>query len=431
MSFARVYYKLDISLISPISIGSGLNVDTDKDVILDSTGKPFIPATSIAGVLKNYIRNKDDVLANIIFGFIPTTKEEKEKANNKDPKYIERDSAISVYDGLMTSDEKFIANRDMVALENKVARKGAKFDMEAVEPGAEFTAYLELKDSAWFSTIEEALSAMNSGIIRLGTKTTRGYGRVALTVYKKQFDNIDAWLDFDMICEDEWTEADRINPCGGSLINISLKLKSKGGVSIREYTTEPSTEEEKMPDYITMGLHTKKNDDGSSVPVIPGTSWAGMFMDRYNELTDKNSTEKLFGFVHDRKKDGDDKVQKSCIIFDESQLHGGVYKTTTRNAIDRFTGGTKSGALYTEKTYYYGETELNISFTRVPEESELKVLAFCLADLHNGFLALGGLTSIGRGLFEIVELNGKALSDEEKQIGNIYNTILKGVDINE
>ena len=33
----------------------------------------------------------------------------------------------------------------------------------------------------------------------------------------------------------------------------------------------------------------------------------------------------------------------------------------TRNAIDRFTGAAVTGALYTEKTYYNGETTLEIA----------------------------------------------------------------------
>lgn len=434
MSFLRIYYKLNITLMSPLSISSGSDANTDKDVILDSEGNPFIPATSLTGILRSYVNeNYGRAITNTIFGFTASTKEESLKAEAKDPEYTERKSLVSVYDGLMTSGKEklFITNRDMVALENKVGKKGAKFDMEAVEPGTEFTAYIELKDSNYEETVEESLSAMKSGIIRPGSKTSRGYGKVSLKVSKKQFSKPDDWLDFDMTDCNAWSEKDVIQLKDVSLSSINLKLKSKGGISIREYTTEPSTEEEVMPDYMSMGLHIAKDDKDNSVPVIPGTSWAGAFRDRYKEISGKENSEKLFGFVHNKKDDGDDKTLKSSIIFGESQLSGGEYKTTTRNSIDRFTGGTKNGALYTEKTYYYGVTELNISFTRELEENEKNNLAFCLADLHNGFLAVGGLTSIGRGLFEIVEINGKALENEEKKPENIYNAILKGAFSNE
>lgn len=431
MSFDRVYYKLNITSESPLSIGSGANVNTDNDVILDGTGKPFIPGTSLTGILRNYIKNvKGAVTANTVFGFIPSTKEENEKAKKKDEEYIERDTIVSVYDGLMTAGKKFITNRDMVALEKKVAKKGAKFDMEAVEPGAVFTSFIELKDSAYCAVIEEALAALNSGFIRFGSKSTRGYGKVSVKANKKSFNDVTEWLGFDMWNYSGWGDVNLAENPNGAM-KISLKLKSRGGISIREYTTEPSTEETTMPDYITMGLHTEKSEKGEAVPVIPGTTWAGAFSDRYKELTGKAAADDLFGFVHEKKRDGDDKTQKSLIIFDESRLRSGVYKETTRNSIDRFTGGTKNGALYTEKTYYYGETELNISIKKSLEESELKKLAFCIADLHNGFLAVGGLTSVGRGLFEILEINGTKLSDEEKEPKNICKAVLKGVGINE
>jgi hypothetical protein len=94
-------------------------------------------------------------------------------------------------------------------------------------------------------------------------------------------------------------------------------------------------------------------------------------------------------------------------------LKNGTFKQITRNAINRFTGSTKDGALYTEMTYYYGETELEILFKDKPNESIINALAVCVADLHYGFLCVGGLTSIGRGLFEITTVNGKRLDTDD------------------
>lgn len=64
-------------------------------------------------------------------------------------------------------------------------------------------------------------------------------------------------------------------------------------------------------------------------------------------------------------------------------------------------------------TYYYGETELEILFENKPDESIVNALAICLADLHYGFISIGGLASIGRGLFEVKTINGKELDCDD------------------
>ena len=435
--FYRKYYRVDLSLKSPLSIGSGKDENTDKDVIVDGSGTPFIPASSLTGVLRNYIRRKHGLAAaNKIFGFIPATIEEDRRSKSNDPDYIERKSQIVVYDGTLNNKEGeafyFITSRDMVALENKVAVDRAKFDMEAVEPGVSFTSYIELlmRDDRCDKYVREALSALNAGIIRLGSKTTRGYGEVSLNVRAVEFLYIEAWLAFDMLENEIWNEEDISSPvelpdAGG--YEITVGLRQKGGISIREYTTEPGVGEEIMPDYITMGLHSQKNESGESIPVIPGTSWAGAFRERYKEFSDEATAKELFGIVEQehKLKDGvqteiHNVAKKSRITFSESKLSGGIYKLITRNAIDRFTGATKTGALYTEKTYFDGETELKITFTERPDDGILARISACLADLHNGFMAVGGLTSVGRGLFEITSINGKVLSAEEKKPENIF-----------
>ena len=55
----RRYFSFDIVLVSSLSLGSGLNENTDSDVLLDSRDKPYIPATSIAGVLASRLGKED------------------------------------------------------------------------------------------------------------------------------------------------------------------------------------------------------------------------------------------------------------------------------------------------------------------------------------------------------------------------------------
>lgn len=431
MGFFRICYKIEITLASPLSIGSGLVTNTDSDVITDSNGVPFIPATSIAGVMRDFIGIAfGKQCANDIFGFIPSSTEENEKAKAGKELFAERESRIIVYDGQIVPDNKndyFISTRDMVALKDGVPVKGAKFDMETVETGAAFISFIELMSEDAVNPVESAFSALNEGIIGFGSKTTRGYGKVKLRVWKKAVQSIDEWIEYDPTAETTWIN--ELTLLETAKTKLTIGLASVGGVSIREYTTDPSAETV-MPDYVTTRLHS-----GECLPVIPGTSWAGSFRSQCLKYRNAEFCNGLFGFVNPAGDKVDALSQKSVVIFSESQLSGGNYKTITRNAIDRFSGGTKNGALYTEKTYYGGETTLEIIFRRLLNEDEIKVISACIADLHNGFLAVGGLTSVGRGMFSIKSINGKKLDNRETQPDTIYsivrNIMIEGSDQSE
>ena len=99
------------------------------------------------------------------------------------------------------------------------------------------------------------------------------------------------------------------------------------------------------------------------------------------------------------------------------KLTGGQFKKMSRNAIDRFIGSTAEGALFTEKIYIGGETTLDISFgdpyntAVVYSDDFIKALAATLTDLHEGYLAVGGATSVGRGIFSILKINGVKLNE--------------------
>ena len=44
----RIYYGIEISLDTPVCVSNGESEMTDKDVLKDWEGKPFIPGTSFA-----------------------------------------------------------------------------------------------------------------------------------------------------------------------------------------------------------------------------------------------------------------------------------------------------------------------------------------------------------------------------------------------
>ena len=194
---------------------------------------------------------------------------------------------------------------------------------------------------------------------------------------------------------------------------IKLELVQNSGISIRRYTSEV-TKGEVQPDceQLTVYSNTK-----NPIPVVPGSSWAGAFRHHMSQWLNKDQIEDLFGYVDKKRK------RISKISFSESQLKGAEEKIFSRNAIDRFSGGTVDTALYTEKTYYGGETVLCIKIIGTVCENQKRALSAAITDLHMGFLAVGGETSIGRGLFNINNVRINKCNDKA-ELSEINDTTL-------
>lgn len=465
------YLKITFQLDSPLCIGSGRNDITDQDILRDARGIPYIPGSAVAGVLREACQGiMDDKAWKYYFGYSSTNTGNKVKSDND---IIE--SQIIFYDATLVGDNKDkdgnpkyrISQRDSVALnEYKSAKKQAKFDWEILEGDCKFQTFIEISEEQSDVNEKVKVDEVLTNIakiwketdIRFGAKTTRGYGKICnVEIIGKNFDftskdEISSWLDFDIFEENSWENAilyeDMLNTLMKDNIwtlkdnnRLSLKLRLEGGLSIRRYSTECS-DEESAPDQEQLTTVKFDKNGSEEVAVIPGTTWAGAIGHRMEELIKSSKVKEVeiskdyiqkyyyFGTVDSKVK------EKSLIYFNESKLTGGQFKKMSRNAIDRFLGSTAEGALFTEKIYIGGETTLDISFgdpynTAVSYSDDfIKALAATLTDLHEGYLAVGGVTSVGRGVFSITHINGDEFDTVKQEDGKnhpvfdkLYNTL--------
>lgn len=377
-----------------------------------------------------------------------------------------------------------IFQRDGVALNKyKSAKKQSKFDWEILEGDCLFNTFIEISEEKLNADKEGNLTVNAEEVliniariwknadISFGAKTTRGFGKITnVKIICKSFNlshntdgekkgYIEDWLDFDMFNDASWEDGKSYENMVNSLEEkkltikekkkLSLKLRLDGGLSIRRYTTECGAEKSSTNSKLLSAQESSHDHESlpdkesgpdqeqmttliseKEVPVIPGTTWAGAIGHRMEELLkgskvvkdrDNVRTYHYFGMAKDNEK------EKSLIYFGESRLTGGNFKLMSRNAIDRFLGSTVERALFTEKIYIGGETVLEISFsdpykTAVYYSEEfIKALAAALTDLHEGYLAVGGATSIGRGIFSITHINNeelKAYAESKKEDEN-------------
>lgn len=117
----------------------------------------------------------------------------------------------------------------------------------------------------------------------------------------------------------------------------------------------------------------------------------------------------------------------SNIIISESVIEKASGLTMTRTGVSRFESAAKQGALYQEKTYVNGILSVKVSVHRSKNPKDerwiMGLLLMALKDMQNGFLAVGGQTAIGRGVFSA---NGPILIDgkEGKEDDFITNFLI-------
>lgn len=402
----KKYYRIEFKLASPLMLGARQQERTDKDLLLDSCGQPVIPGSALTGIYRSMI-SMDEKKQRKYFGYVP-----KYEDLGADSENIS--SRILIYDAHLKNKGTYsIIRRDFVALdEYKTAIEGGKFDTEILEPGAEFITYIEQNLYEGDDTAaEEILMLWRENRIMIGAKTMRGYGCVEdVKIMQASFlledpECVKRWLRFDMFSEEGWEEwnSHSEHPVKKKA-SVKLELKLIDAISIRRYTTSVP-ENKKIPACDQEQMTVRRN--GNEVPVIPGTTWAGAFKSHMAKMKFPANLDD-FGYVRGKKK------CKSKIRFSESEITGGTKKILCRNAIDRFTAGTVERALFTENIHYGGTTELEISFDGTVKQELLHSLAAAITDLHFGFLAIGGETSIGHGLFEIVKADGIKLCVGQK-----------------
>ena len=116
---------------------------------------------------------------------------------------------------------------------------------------------------------------------------------------------------------------------------------------------------------------------------------------------DNQAVSELFGFAKDSEMNN--AGLRGRVIINDIYLKPQSYKVLNHTKIDRFTGGTIDGALFSEKVAAYeGEIKLEIWVENIALQDAHIKEAFekALEDIKNGQLQLGGNTTKGHGVFK-------------------------------
>lgn len=404
--YKRIIIRGLLVLDTPTCLGSGdTDGNIDLQILRDSIeDKALLMGSSIAGALRNYLREYQNSDEFLLFGGIRTDED--------------GDQSPLIINDAISSEIIQAELRDSVKIDSitRTAADKAKYDLELLQAGTEFPLCFELliekgsDESSLLKGLAIALQGLEQGEISLGIKKHRGFGRCKVNNWQVwQFDLRDHQQRLDWLKFEHWHFFDY--PTHTSIaqaLNVSLNEKDDK----REFCKIDATFTLATPLLIRSGqassdkapdvVHLKSRRNGELKPVLSGTSLTGVLRHRAERIINtigKNTSiiEDIFG--SDLSKNKTSEAKASRLIVHESVIENTTDLVQNRIAIDRFTGGTLHGALFNEQPIFSNhDTHLKLNIElRNPKNYEIGLLLLLLKDLWTGDLPVGGTSSIGRG----------------------------------
>jgi len=213
-----VLFDFRLTCQTGLHIGAGKNVDfagSDLPVVRDASGRPFIPGSSLRGVLRAGIESfcfslglmkvhrntPEEALAGVpedlaegwkdldivkrLFGSVGDEKKDAARASEQIEKTISYGSRLQISDALC-EDAALFEVRDGVGIsrETRTAAQAVKFDVEVVPAGTRFHGRIRFKNPADYEVglLAQALWMLGEGLLLLGGKSSRGLGWVRLEI---------------------------------------------------------------------------------------------------------------------------------------------------------------------------------------------------------------------------------------------------------
>lgn len=458
----RLLARIVLEAQTPLSVGSGDDdMVTDALVVTDVNNLPYIPGTSLAGVIRHSVEEWiGEEQTKKIFGFQPID------GNGNGSEIIFSNAQLigkdqKVLDGLQEIDftDRFYQNfdhlpiRQHVCIDQKgVANKGGKFDEQVVYKGTRFCFEIEMvAEQANEDLFKKVLSTLTSCSFRLGGGTRNGFGEVLIISCQMRILNLSKKEDLrayiqktsSLIEQPFWETAENIctdKMLGEEWNEYELTLKAEdfflfgSGFGNEMADMTPVTEKVIVwSDGESEGRFQENN------VLIPATSVKGALSHRvayhYNRLC---------GFFADTKEAllaqtgcqnvavcslfGDNdakKLKRGNVLFSDvivTPKSGMKSKLLNHVSIDRFTGGALNGALFDEQVVYGKEDEYVMkvlvnkqSFMNSSKEDSIdndieKALECALKDIAMGILPLGGGVNRGNGCFRgSITKNGEVI----------------------
>lgn len=392
---SRTVLRLTLELPGPWLVGDPAGIgDVDTAPLREPDGSPQVPATSLAGSLRDHLRSRSGI-------------EQAWMGRRRGPDVEERDqpSRLRIL-GVATSGGERTVRRTSTAVNCRTgsAQRATLRREELVDAPTTVTAHL-IHDGDPDQQLLEAIAGWRPLI---GRRRTNGWGRATVTEIRygrvdlRDRQQLESWL------------------CGGGPALIDMLASTS--VTPRPAQLEPDLLSLRC--VVVDGLHIGSGDEVEPLSIaetarhaggvagtvtrggtayVPASSWRGVFRAhagfilRSLGLPDDRTQERvaeLFGSVG----------RRGPLTFHDSVLEEPAGTDLWHVGIDRITGGARPKLLFAERAVR-GTLRLRVSAAR-PGEVPVwahSVLRHTVRDIADGLLPVGGRTTRGLGTLALLD----------------------------
>lgn len=433
----RKIARIVVEATTPLAVGSGeKDVITDALVAKDVNGLPYIPGTSIAGVIRHALGYAPDK-ENDFYGYQSGRKNHGSEIMFSEARLVGQNG--KAVDGMVPDvfNDSFLSKYENLPVRQhvRINHKGAaadtgKFDEQVIYKGSRFCFDVEaVGESDDKTEFYKVLDVIHASDFSLGGGTRKGFGGLKVVTCKTMcldLSNTEHWekykqyssaLDSDFEGKDyiPEKESDKV------LTTFTLELKPDDFFLFGSgYGDDDADMTPVKENYVSWEIGTGKFQENGVL--LPATSLKGALAHRvafyWNKENQKFADQmedseayarednpavvELFGSAGQGKNSNE--ITRGKVIFSdiiEAPVADEQDKLLNHVSIDRFTGGAIDGALFTERTTYgKGQTyKTRIIVLGNVSDGSLKALRSALNDICTGMLPLGGGTGRGHGVF--------------------------------
>lgn len=467
--------RIIIEAATPLRIGCGRSsVKTDAVIARDVNGLPYIPGTTLTGLMRHAMEQSEGgkAQAERIMGYQYGDKGQGSWLSVTEAKIIGGDGLP--VDGLHKPKEIFqdffLSKFTQMPIRQhvRIGHKGTtlqtgKFDEEIIPQGTRFCFEMDLLSDSDHAEYDftSLLSILMSDTFRVGGGSRKGYGKITIVdIRTRRLDfmkgqDLQTYLDKTSDLSQDWqgfTDAFKPEAENVHVVRYELHLHPVDFIFFSNGLGDPENGTDKAAireTFITWsnngkGVETPHWQDAKTALVVPASSvkgaiahrtafyynqHGGVFSDMLCDDKDKirlatkqnKAVVALFG-TEGEEKGSKGKRRGHVLVSDiiREQQSDTQPKILNHVKIDRFTGGAIDGALYDEEPLYAQHEDLVLTFTLFPDKEtkdDFVTESFeeALKDVCRGMLPLGGNVNHGSGCFhgKLIR-NGQIIYDYEQ-----------------